>query len=127
MSDPDNGRDTAPDRERDMDRAQERQHERAKTVEDILGDVGTFLDEQKYPTTGEELAVEYGDARDDLPNETESMGDVFDRLVDERFESAEEAREAVYNGVTGEAGGMEEYNDERDLDHTADMETDRRQ
>ncbi|WP_458207389.1 DUF5789 family protein [Haladaptatus sp. NG-SE-30] len=104
--------------------ARERQHERAETVEDMLGEAGQMLGEHKYPTTSEELAAEYGDQRLDLPNETETLGSVFDRLVDERFESADEAREAVYNEVTGEASGMEEYNDERALGEMDETERD---
>ncbi|WP_266079409.1 DUF5789 family protein [Haladaptatus caseinilyticus] len=107
-----------------QDSARERQHERAESVEDMLGDVGRMLGEHKYPTTSEELATEYGDQQIDLPNETETLGSVFDRLVDERFESAEEAREAVYNEVTGGAGGMAEYNDERELDEIDTTESD---
>ncbi|WP_049969199.1 DUF5789 family protein [Haladaptatus cibarius] len=107
-----------------QDSARERQHERAETVEDMLGEAGRMLGEHKYPTTSEELAAEYGDQQLDLPNETETLGSVFDRLVDERFESAEEAREAVYNEVTGEAGGMTEYNDERALGEIEDVESD---
>ena len=105
-----------PDPEREQRHARERQRERTERVEDMLGDAGRMLGEHKYPATSEELASEYGDQSIDLANETESLGSVFDRLVDERFESAEEAREAVYNELTGEAGGSEEYNDERDLD-----------
>ncbi|WP_435156192.1 DUF5789 family protein [Haladaptatus sp. DFWS20] len=103
-----------------LDSARKRQHERAETIEDMLGGAGRMLGEHKYPTTSEELAAEYGDQRLDLANETESLGSVLDRLVDERFESAEEVREAVYNEVTGEAGGMAEYNDERALDEIDD-------
>ncbi|WP_158058515.1 DUF5789 family protein [Halorussus halophilus] len=105
-----------PDPEREQRSARERQHERAEITEDLLGEAGAMLGEHKYPATSEELAAEYGDQRLDLPNETETLGSVFDRLVDERFESAEEAREAVYGEITGEAAGEEEYNDQRELD-----------
>jgi len=105
-----------PDSERVQDRAVERRHERTETVEDQLDRVGGLFDEASYPVTAEELAVEYGDEVVDLPNETESLGSVFDRLVDEEFESPAEAREVIYNELTGEAAGMEEYNDERALD-----------
>ena len=104
------------DQERDLDsvddRARERQRERSQRREEILGGM---LDERKYPVTAEELAVEYADQTVDLPNETESLGSVFDRLVDERFESPDEAREAILNELTGAAGGQSEYNDERAL------------
>jgi len=109
-----------PDPERVQERAVERCRERDETVEDELGRVGDMLGEAKYPTTSEELAVEYGDQRIDLANETESLGSVFDRLVDERFESPEEAREAITNELTGDAAGPDEYNDERPLDQLDD-------
>jgi hypothetical protein len=101
-----------PDHERVQESTNQRRHDRTETVEDMLGDVG-MLDESKYPATSEELAVEYADQELDLVNETESLGSVFDRLVDERFESPDEAREAILNELTGEAAGNEEYNEER--------------
>src|SRR6056297_1758132 len=104
-----------PDPEREQRHTRKRQRERTESVEKILGEAGQMLGEHKYPATSEELAAEYGDQPLDLQNETESLGSVFDRLVDERFESAEAAREAVYDEITGGAAGMEEYNDERDL------------
>ncbi|MCU4801602.1 hypothetical protein OB920_14580 [Halobacteria archaeon HArc-gm2] len=110
-----------PDHERVQDSANERRRDRTETVEDMLGDVG-MLEESKYPATSEELAVEYADQELDLVNETESLGSVFDRLVDERFESPDEAREAVLNELTGEAAGDEEYNDERAVDALDDDE-----
>ena len=113
-----------PDAERDQRSARERQRERTERVEDMLGEAGEMLGEHKYPATSEELAVEYGDQPLDLMNESESLGSVFDRLVDERFESADEAREAIYDEISGEAAGMEEYNDERDLVELEDDLTD---
>jgi hypothetical protein len=112
---PENGDHQDPDPERVQDQAIERQHEHTESVEEMLGRVG-LLEEEKYPTTAEELAVEYGDQEIDLPNETESLGSVFDRLVDERFESPDEAREAIYRAVTGEAAGPGEYNEQRAVD-----------
>jgi hypothetical protein len=105
-----------PDRERVQEHSTDRQHERAASVERMLEDTEGLLQAEKYPTTSEELAVEYADEMLALPNETESLGSVFDRLVDERFESPREAREAVVNELTGEQAGREEYNDERALD-----------
>ncbi|WP_380677054.1 DUF5789 family protein [Salinigranum sp. GCM10025319] len=118
--------DEAPDTERVQDRAVERQRERAQSAEDIYERVDGLLDEEKYPVTSEELAVTYGDTMLDLPNETESLGDVFDRLVEDRFESPREAREAVVNELTGRAGGPSEHNDERSLSEL-ETGTERRQ
>ena len=113
-----------PDASREQRHARERQRERTESVEGMLGEAGQMLGEHKYPATSEELATEYGDQPLDLQNETESLGSVFDRLVDERFESADEAREDVYNEFTGEAAGSEEYNDERDLGELDEESTD---
>ena len=103
-------------RDRVQDRAEERTANRAETTESILEDVESHLGELEYPVTGEELATEYGSEAIDLPNETESLGSAFDRLANEQFESAEEAREAIYGELTGEAGDVHEANPERDLE-----------
>ncbi|MFD1587297.1 hypothetical protein ACFR9U_09900 [Halorientalis brevis] len=110
-----------PNHERVQEQARDRTRERTDSVESMLGRVG-MLDEAKYPVTSEELAVEYADETVDLPNETESLGSVFDRLTDERFESPAEAQEAVLNELTGEQAGPEEYNDERSLENLQDDE-----
>jgi len=104
-----------PDPERVQESAQRRQHERAEHTENILDRLDALLERTDYPTTGEELATEYATDVIDMPNETESLGSVFDRLVDERFDSPEEAREAAYGELTGPAGTDDEYNDQRDL------------
>lgn len=97
--------------------ARERQRERAEAAESAAADdrFGEMLSEHKYPATSEELAADYGGEPIDMPNETESMGSVFDRLEGERFDTAEEAEEALYNELSGSEGGSQEYNDEREL------------
>jgi hypothetical protein len=116
--------DSEPDVSSVQDSAKRRQHEKTEHVEDVLNRADGLLDEDKYPTTSEELAAEYADQPIDLPNETESLGSVFDRLVDERFETPEEAREALYGEITGPAGPNDEYNDQRDLEGLEDAEQD---
>jgi hypothetical protein len=114
-----------PDDERAEDRARERQDERAEHVENILDEVETDARERKYPVRSEELATDYADQPIDMPNETESMGSVFDRL-DEEYDSPEEIRESLHGELTGEAGGRGEYNEQRDLerlDETEESET----
>ncbi|MFC4543183.1 hypothetical protein ACFO5R_14730 [Halosolutus amylolyticus] len=108
--------DDTPSRDRAQDRAEQRKSRRADTTESILDDVERHLGDVEYPVRGEELATEYGNEPIDMPNETESLGSVFDRLTDEQFESAEEVREAVYGEITGEAGTRDEANPERDLE-----------
>lgn len=111
--------DPNPDLDRVQDRAEDRQHERAEDVESMFERGEWRLEELDYPVSSEDLAVEYSDQPLDLPNETETMGDVFDRLVDEEFDSPAAVREAVYGALTGPAGIPTEYNDERDLEELA--------
>lgn len=104
--------------ERDpQESARDRQRERAESAESAAADdeFGEMLSGHKYPATSEELATEYAQDPIDMPNETESIGSVFDRLEGERFEDARQAQEALYNELTGSEAGPEEYNDERDL------------
>ncbi|WP_226007708.1 hypothetical protein [Natrinema salinisoli] len=112
------------DDERSHDRVQDRAEQRKSAVADhtesILEDVERDLGELEYPVTSEELATEYANEPIDMPNETESLGSVFDRLVDEEYDSPEEVREAAYGEITGEAGSPNEANAERDLDELDD-------
>ena len=101
---------TEKSRDRVQDRATERQRERAERTESILEDVERHLGTVEYPVTTEELATEYADQPIDLPNETESLGSVFDRLVDEEFDSHEEVRETVYGEIAHDVGGGGEAN-----------------
>jgi hypothetical protein len=96
--------------------AREGQRERAEIVEDILREVNPHLDEESYPVGRDELAARYGETVVELPNETEALGDVFDRLTDRQFETPREAKEAVIGEVTGAAIDPGEYNLERDLE-----------
>ncbi|SIS03902.1 DUF5789 family protein [Natronorubrum thiooxidans] len=107
--------DDSPSRNRVQDRAEQRQSQRAETTESILEDVERHLGDLEHPVTSEELATEYGNEAIDLPNETESLGSVFDRLAGEQFDSVEAVREAVYGEITGQAGSPAEANPERDL------------
>ncbi|MDF9744213.1 hypothetical protein [Natrinema salsiterrestre] len=112
------------DDERSHDRVQDRAEQRKSAVADhtesILEDVEHDLGELEYPVTSEELATEYANEPIDMPNETESLGSVFERLVDEEYDSPEEVREAAYGEITGEAGSPDEANAERDLDELDD-------
>jgi hypothetical protein len=110
-----------PDDERAEDRARDRKNERAEHVENILDEVETEARDRKYPVRSEELATDYADQPIDMPNETESMGSVFDRL-DEEYDSPEEIREALHGELTGEAGGRDEYNEERPLESLEETE-----
>ncbi|NKE36365.1 hypothetical protein GWG54_11145 [Natronococcus sp. JC468] len=112
--------DDGPSRDRAQDRAEKRKSERADGPEAILEEVERDLGSLEYPVSSEELATEYSSEPIDMPNETESLGSVFDRLAGEQYDSPEAVREAVYGEITGEAGDVHEANPERDLEELDD-------
>lgn len=91
------------------------QHERAEVVENIVQTVENELDDPKYPVQSDELAEMYARQPLDAVNETETLGDVFDR-IGEKFDSRQEVREALYGEITGEAAGPGEYNPQREVE-----------
>lgn len=102
------------------DNARERQRERSERVEETMEEVDAALDELSYPTNPSEMKAVYGESQDELPNETESLPDVFDRIEDKDYDTPQDAREAVLGELTGRAGAehgdRSEYNTERELD-----------
>lgn len=103
-----------------QNRATDRQRERAERVERIVGEFEARIDDRSYPVSSAELGATYADQPIDLPNETESIGDAFDRL-DEEYDSPAEAREALYGELSGHAAGPEEYNPERAVEELEDV------
>lgn len=92
--------DTVVEDETVTDAAKRRQSERADHVRSMIGDeAAAMLDDRTYPTTSEELAQEYAIESIDLPNETEDLGSVFDRLKDEEYTTPEEAQEALASAL----------------------------
>ena len=114
----------SPDDGDPMDSASERQHERAEHTENIISTMEIDFGRHEYPISSEELAMEYADQPTDLTNETESLGSVFDRLTNQKYDTPEEVRESLYNELTGTAAGTTEYNEERPLHELDDLESD---
>lgn len=78
------------------DTATQRASERAERVTEAIGDQAAgLLEDRTYPTTSEELAADYAADPVELPNETESLGSVFDRLPDEEYATATDAQQAL--------------------------------
>jgi 2-dehydro-3-deoxygluconokinase len=88
--------DTIVEDETVTDAAKHRQSERADHITAMIGDEAAgLLEDRTYPTTSEELAQEYATHPVELPNETESLGSVFDRLNTEEYTSPEEAQQTL--------------------------------
>ena len=98
-----------------QDASRQNQRELAAAAERVLRAVDPNLEAHSYPVRREELAARYGDTTAALPNETESLGDVFDRLTDREYDTPQEAKAAVVGEIAG-VDGPDEYNPERDLD-----------
>ncbi|WP_134671124.1 DUF5789 family protein [Halorussus marinus] len=71
----------------------------------------TALDRHDYPATSDQLADSYDDYELDLPNGTESLGEVFARGASETFADAREAQATMYSAVSSKAIGREGYSD----------------
>lgn len=104
-------------------RMDQRERDRTERIEEELREE---LDGQQYPTNTAELSREYAQTVVHLPRDTESLGDVFDRLAPDEYDSPQEAREAVLGELTGtagfERGDDSEYNPERELDALEETE-----
>lgn len=80
--------------------SRERKHDRVEAVESVLDSVDPALEEHAYPVNSEDLSAQYGETVLELPNETESLGSVFDRLEDDEYESPMDVKEAVLRSVS---------------------------
>lgn len=93
--------------------------ERRRT-ERIEAELREELEGMKYPVETSEVKAAYAAGKIDVPNETESLADAFDRLADTTFDTEQEVREAVLGELTGRAGeehgDVSEYNPERELE-----------
>jgi hypothetical protein len=70
-----------------------------------------LLDDHQYPTDTDGLVAAHGDYELDLPNGSETLAEVFERMGDETYESAHEAREAMYCALSSKAIGRRHYSD----------------
>lgn len=77
----------------------------------VYTNTNALFEEHAYPATTSELIDNYGDEELELPDGTETVADVLGVLGQETFESAEEARYAVYTGLSSAAIGRVGYSD----------------
>jgi len=95
--------------------ANERRHEHVEAVERILDSVDPALEEHAYPVNSEDLSAQYAESIEGLPNETESLGSVFDRLDDDEYDSPMAVKEAVLREVSDAAPSPTTAGEDRDL------------
>lgn len=85
--------------------------ERTRELGVEFGPLARELEEHQYPATSDELAERYGDAVLGLPNGEQTLRELFELVPDERFESAADARVAIFNTVGDRAIGRKGYSD----------------
>ncbi|AEH36159.1 DUF2795 domain-containing protein [Halopiger xanaduensis] len=77
----------------------------------LLNGTGDVIDDYDYPATTEELIADCGEHTLELPNGSEQVCDVLDRIESETFETPEDARFAIYTAVSDKAVGRVGYSD----------------
>ena len=77
----------------------------------LLERATTPMDRHDYPATTADLVEAYGDVELELPNGTESLGEVLERLTPETYEDAGQARLALYSAISTKGVGRVGYSD----------------
>ncbi|AGB39210.1 DUF5789 family protein [Natronococcus occultus] len=76
-----------------------------------FGSLARDLEAHQYPATSDELIEQYGDAVLTLPNGQQRLRDLLELVPDEEFDSAADARAAIFNTVGDAAIGRKGYSD----------------
>lgn len=76
-----------------------------------FGSLAHQLEQHSYPTTSAELIAAYGDAVLRFQNGEQSLETVLYPVLDERFDSAADARAAIFSNVSEGAIGRKGYSD----------------
>jgi len=77
----------------------------------LLDSATTPMNDHDYPRRPVTSSEAYGDVQLNLPNGTESLGDVLERLTPETYENADQARLAMYSAVSSKGIGRVGYSD----------------
>jgi len=85
--------------------------ERVRELGVEFGPLAHQLDQHEYPTTGEELVEAYGSAVLRFQNGEQTLEEVLSPVPEEQFNSATEARAAIFSNVPEGAIGRKGYSD----------------
>lgn len=92
----------------DVDTREDAESHREVGVE--FGELATRLDDHEYPATAQELSEAYGEYELQYSGGSETFSATIGSLTD-TFESADEVRQSVLNGVGQTAVGRKAYTD----------------
>lgn len=76
-----------------------------------FGSLSQQLDQHEYPTTCEELVESHGNAVLEYQNGEQTLEEVLQPVPEERFDSAADARTAIFSNVAEGAIGRKGYSD----------------
>jgi hypothetical protein len=85
--------------------------ERTRRIGIDFGPLAQQLEDHEYPATSDELLDAYGDSVLTFQNGEQTLGEVFESMETESFDSADHARQAVFNRVNDQAIGRKGYSD----------------
>jgi hypothetical protein len=85
--------------------------ERTREIGIDFGSLAQRLEDHEYPATNDELVDVYGDSVLILQNGEQTLQEVFESMETESFDSADDARQAVFNRVNDQAIGRKGYSD----------------
>ncbi|SER43282.1 DUF5789 family protein [Natrinema salaciae] len=85
------------------------EHVRALGIE--FGSLAHQLDQHEYPTTCEELVEAHGSSVLRFQNGEQTLAEVLSPVPEEQFDSATEARTAIFSNVAEGAIGRKGYSD----------------
>ena len=77
----------------------------------LVSDVDESFATHTFPTTTEELIDNHGELKLELPNGTSTLEEILECLPNEKLETQEDARLAVYGALGEEAIGRKGYSD----------------
>lgn len=100
----------AANSEQDADSEEDVNAESHREVGVEFGELAARLDDHEYPATAQELSEAYGDYELRYSDGSETFSATFGSLTD-TFESADEVRQSVLNGVGQSAVGRKAYTD----------------
>lgn len=85
--------------------------ERTREIGVDFGPLARQLESHEYPATSDELIDAYGDAVLTFQNGKQTLEEVFETMETASFDSADDARQAVFNRVNEQAIGRKGYSD----------------
>ena len=79
-----------------------------------VGTVTALFEDTTFPVTTEELLAEFGDAEVRYPHGSDPVREILETSGHETYESRNELRLAIMNGVRRDAVGRPHYSDRSD-------------